>query len=365
MTTYRYLFCDLLTNQIVAELPLTGVTFTQQLNSAGTLSGSIQLAGLPSASNAINATTPTKYGIYVDRDGVLVWGGIIWSRQYDSDNQHISLQVREFESYWERRRITSTQVFNNQDQLFIAQQLVNTANAQTNGNIGVQVGTETSGILVSRTFYSYELKSLYSALLDLSRSQDGFDFHIQVAYDGAGIPAKTLMLEYPMSGTRYSSSNPNAPFFEFPAGNIVSYSYPEDGSTTANKIYVAGAGSNEGKLIYEATNSVKLSQGWPLLEDSANYSDITDTTLLSDLALGQVIAVSYPPVTLKIVAPPYVDPVLGSYRIGDDARVRIIDERFPNGLDEIYRIVALSVTVGENGPEQVTLTLTLPTNVSI
>jgi hypothetical protein len=362
MTTYRYLFCDLLSNEILAELPITGVTFTQQLNSAGTLSGSLLLSGLSSAANATNATIPGRCGLYVDRNGELIWGGIIWSREYNSADQHITIQAREFESYFERRRITTTQGFTNQDQLFVARQLVNTAQAEANGDIGIQVGTETSGVLIDRVFYSYELKTLYSALLDLSRAQDGFDFHVDVAYDGSGTPTKTLQLDYPLSGTRYSSSNPDAPFFEFPAGNIVEYSYPEDGSTAANVIYVAGAGSNEGKEILTASDLTKLSDGWPLLEDSANYSDITDLTLLGELASGQVAAVSYPPTTLKIVAPPYVDPVLGSYIIGDDARVRIIDDRFPNGLDAIYRIVALSVTVGENGPEQVTLTLTLPTS---
>jgi hypothetical protein len=98
-----------------------------------------------------------------------------------------------------------------------------------------------------------------------------------------------------------------------------------------------------------------------LLEDSANYSDVTDATLLGGLASAQVNAVSYPPTTMRIVAPPYQNPVLGSYVIGDDVRVRILDDRFPTGLDTTYRLVALSLTAGENGPERVTLTLTLPT----
>jgi hypothetical protein len=68
-------------------------------------------------------------------------------------------------------------------------------------------------------------------------------------------------------------------------------------------------------------------------------------------------------VTLKIVAPAYTDPQLGSYVIGDDIRVRIRDDRFPNQLDAVYRLIALNVTPNEDGPttEQVTLTLTLPT----
>lgn len=362
MTTYRYLFADLLTNSIVAELPLTNVNFTQALNASGSLQGHIQLAGLSPAFNAINGTVPGRTAIYVDRDGVLVWGGIIWSRDYSSASQTIQLAAREFESYFERRRITTTQVFTAQDQLLVARTLVNNAQSATNGNIGVTVGTETSGVTISRTYYDYELKTVYSALLDLSRSTDGFDFNIQVAYDGSGIPTKTLRLNYPKSGTRYSASDPFAPVFELPAANIIEYSYPEDGSTAANKLYVVGAGSNEGKTIISASDTTKLTDGWPLLEDSTNYSDITDNTLLTNLANGQISAVSYPPTTLRIVAPPYVAPTLGSYGIGDDARVRILDDRFPNQLDATYRIVGLAVTPGENGPERVTLTLTLPTS---
>lgn len=367
MTQYRYLFADLLTNQITAELNLTNVNFTQQLNAAGTFTGQVLLSGLTSASNATNATIPARSALYVERQLAagsrsLVWGGIVWNREYGSGNQELSITAREFESYFERRRISSTVAFTNTDQLAVAQSLVNTAQSATNGNIGVVVGTETSGVNISKTYYNYELKTVYSALLDLSRSQNGFDFNILAAYDGAGNPTKTLKLNYPLSGTRYSSTSVDVPMFELPAGNIVEYTYPEDGSIAANKIYAMGAGSSDAKQIYTSTDATKYTDGWPLLEDSVNYSDITDSTLLQKLADGQVAAVSYPPTTLKIVAPPYVAPELGTYAIGDDARIRINDPRFPNGIDAIYRIVALSVTPGENGPERVTLTLTLPTS---
>lgn len=367
MTQYRYLFADLLTNQITAELNLTNVNFTQQLNSSGTFTGNILLSGLTAASNATNATIPGRSAIYVERqissgDRELVWGGVIWAREYSSNNQQLNVTAREFESYFERRRISQTVSFTNVDQLLVAQTLVNNAQAVSGGNIGVAVGTETSGVNVSKVYYNYELKTVYSALLDLSRSQNGFDFNIQVAYDGAGNPTKTLRLNYPLSGTRYTSTSVDVPMFELPAGNIVEYSYPEDGSIAANKIYAMGGGSSDAKQIYVSTDATKLSDGWPLLEDSVNYSDITDATLLQELADGQIAAVSYPPTTLRVIAPPYVQPEFGTYSLGDDARIRINDPRFPNGIDAVYRIVGLTVSPGENGPERVTLTLTLPTS---
>jgi hypothetical protein len=371
-TTYRYLFADLLTNVIIAELPLTGVSFGSQLNQAGTFQGHILLSGIDTVGfNITNATIPGKSALYVDRDGVLVWGGIIWLRSYQSAGQVLSLQAREFESYFEKRRITSDQTFNNVDQLTISQNLISLAQGVPYGNIGVQVGVETSGVLVSRVYYDYEKKTYFSALQDLSRAENGFDFNIDVSYGGSGTPSKTLNLGYPRLGTVYSATDPEALLFEFPAGNVVEYEYPEDGSLVANTLYALGAGSNEGKLEATFQDTTFLTSGWALLEEQANYSDVTDATYLAQLAEGQVNAVAYPPTVIKIVVPAYVNPVYGSYAIGDDARLRITDERFPAtgvgtaiqaGLDEVYRIVGIEVQPGENGPERVTLTLTQTTN---
>lgn len=361
-TTYRYLLADLLTNEVIAELPFTGVQFTQQLNQAGTLTARLLLSGISAdAYNAYDSTVPARNAIYVDRNGILVWGGIIWGRTYNSNSQEITINAREFDSYFERRRINQDIVFTNVDQLQIAQTLVSFAQGQPYGNIGVAIGAETSGILLSRTYYNYELKTVYGALQDLSRAEDGFDFNVTVSYNGAGEATKTLTLGYPRIGTTYSEFDPYAIYFELP-GNLLEYEYPEDGSIAANKVYSLGAGSNEGKLISIQTDPTKFADGWALLEEQANYSDVTDQAYLDQLAIGQVNAVSYPPTVIKIVAPAYQAPEFGTYKIGDDARLRITDSFFPNTLDQVYRIVGLNVQPGEDEAERVTITLTKTTN---
>ena len=363
MAQYRYLFADLLTNTILAELPLTNVNFTQQLNTSGTFTGELLISGInTTALNVSNATIPDRTALYVDRDGALVWGGIIWNRERTSANQTLKITAREFESYFERRRITSDVVFSNTDQLTAVQSVVNTAQAATNGNIGVAVGTETSGVLINRTVYGYEYKTVFSLIQDLSRSASGFDFNIYVYYDSNNSPAKLLRLGYPRYGRKYSATSTTVPVFELP-GNIIEYSFLEDGTTAANTIYALGAGSNPGKLLATGTDGTKIAAGWPLLEDQSNYSDVSDSTLLTNLANGQVAVVSYPPTTIKIAVSPNNDPIFGSYEIGDDARVRILDDAFSTQLDTTYRIVAYNVTVGEsNTPEIVTVTLTNTSN---
>jgi hypothetical protein len=362
-TSYRYLFADILSNAIIAELPLTGVSFTQQLNQAGTLTGHILLSGIDADTyNAINGTTPAKTAIYVDRNGVLVWGGVIWGRPYNSDSQQLTIQAREFESYFERRKITTTQAFTAQDQLLVARTLITQAQSEPSGNIGVQVGTEVSGVAVTRTYYGYEYKQVYGAIQDLARQLNGFDFLIKVSYDVNDNPQKVLQLGYPRLGVAYTANSPSIPVFELPASNMVSYSLSEDASVTANTIYALGAGSNEGKLIRTAQDTSKFVDGYPLLEEQVNYSEITDSTYLAQLATGQVLSVSNPVTIFKITVPAYVAPEFGTYNIGDNVRLRITDARFETTLDAIYRIVAISVEPGENGPERVVLTLTQTTN---
>lgn len=367
VTQYRYLFADLRTNDILAELPLTRVSFTQVLNSPGSFSGTIQGSDARELGYDLTASTePGRTAIYVDRDGVLIWGGIIWLRTWDSDSQHFSFTAREFMSYFERRRITDTLVYEDQDQLFVAQDLVTLAQAETGGNIGVVVPNNVSGIDVTRVYFDYEFKDVAGAIKDLSNQQDGFDVNIDVAYDSFLEPRKYLRTDYPQRGIQYVSTNPDALVFEFP-GNIVLYEWPDDGAQIANTMYGIGPNSNEAKIRATAiAPSNPVASGWPLLEDTVSYTDQYDPDLLYQQTLGEVTARQVSIVTPKIVVPAYATPVLGSYKTGDECLLRITDDRFPNdgsgyGLAQVFRIVAISVEPGEDGPERVTLTLTNPT----
>lgn len=372
-TSYRYLFADLVTNDILAELPLTNVQFTQVLNSPGSFSGEILGSDARELAYDIpTSTEPARTAIYVDRDGVLIWGGIIWLRTWDTDSQKFTFSAREFGSYFERRRITgdmmSSQqalVYLNEDQVFVAQDLMTLAQAVTGGDIDVIVPNNTSGVDVTRVYYDYEFKDVWGAIKDLSNSQDGFDFNIDVAYDSNLEPRKYAHTDYPARGVVYTPSS-SALVFQFP-GNIVAYEWPDDGSITANTMYGIGPQSNEAKIRATAVSPIdQIAAGYALLEDTVSYTDQYDPDLLQQQTLGEVTAKQVAVVTPRIIVPAYADPVLGSYKTGDQCLLRITDDRFPNngsgfGLSVVKRIVSINVQPGENGPERVTLTLTDPT----
>jgi hypothetical protein len=353
-------------NPIIAELPFTGVNFTSQLNSVGTFQGHVLLSGINSGDmNAYEGTIPGKtilWVLYTDPATLTtsaVWSGVIWAREYDSTNQTLSISAQEMMSIYNRRRISATLDYSDAfyDPTYIAYSLISYAeNSLAHGKTGMTWNYITTPYVTKQLYENYQLKSVYQAIKDLATNF--FDFKVRpLIVDGNLI--NEMILGNPL-GLTYSNANPLCSVFQFP-GNLISYKYPEDAAGAANKLYGLGTGANQTKLIAIALDPTKISGAgdWPLLEDTVSWTDIPDIALVKKLTLGQLNAISYPPTTIEIVIPPYIDPIYTSYNVGDQVRLDIYDDYFPSGLTgEILRIVAISVNPGENGPSQITLTLT-------
>lgn len=351
-------------NSIIAELPLTGVNYTSQLNSVGTFQGHLLLSGANASTyNAYNGTIPGKtilwvlYTDPVENVSIPVWSGVIWAREYDGSTQTLSISAQEMMSLYNRRRISTTKDYSaGADPTTIAKQLMQYAEALTHGKTGLDYFVSSTPYSTKKLYEGYELKSVYQAIKDLAANY--FDFAIKPAI-ADGKLVNVFYAKHPL-GSEYSATDPYAIVFQYP-GNLVNYKYPEDAASAANRLYGLGYGANEQKVIAIASDQNKIGStgDWPLLEDSANYIDIGDVDLLKDVTLGQLNAISYPPTTMEVVIPTYVDPIYPTYSIGQQVRVDIKDDYFQPYLNgEILRIVAISVSPGENGPSQVTLTLT-------
>jgi hypothetical protein len=363
-------------NPVISELPFTGVNFTSQLNSVGTFQGHVLLSGINTIDlNVQDGTIPGKtilWVLYSDPTTLVsipVWSGVIWAREYDSASQTLSITAQEMLSLYDKRRISTTKDYtvnpldaNGYDPAYIAYQLMDYAEALPHGKTGLFHNNETTPYRVKKSYQGYELKSVYQAIKDLA--SEFFDFRIVPKID----PVTNALYNFfeigdPL-GNPYNAAS--SPVFQFP-GNLVQYKFPEDASGAANKLYGLGYGANNTKVIATAIDNDKIGTGktWPLLEDSANYIDIGNKSLLEKVTLGQLNAVSFPPTTIEIVIPPYVDPYYGyGYQVGDYVRLDIHDDYFPLGLYNsdgsafTPRIVAISTNPGENGPSRITLTLT-------
>jgi hypothetical protein len=100
---YRYYTADLVSNTIIGELSLEDVSYQRSLKSPGSFDGKITITDQTNALDLYNATLPGKTAIYVVRDGVCVWGGIVWGRTYDMVGRSLSFSASEFTSYLNHR----------------------------------------------------------------------------------------------------------------------------------------------------------------------------------------------------------------------------------------------------------------------
>lgn len=105
---YRYFVCDLKTNELLAEIPFKGVSYSRSLNEAGTFTGDIAVTEDTANLDLYNTTLPGKTALYIVRNGICVWGGIVWSRTYSLIDKVLSVSASEFTSYFSHRVVWKT-----------------------------------------------------------------------------------------------------------------------------------------------------------------------------------------------------------------------------------------------------------------
>ena len=105
---YRYFLTDLLSNQVIAEVPFKSVSFERANKRAGGFSGTIPFIEATKGINLYEATMPGRAGLYVLRNNICVWGGMVWSRSYDVASRNMLVEGAEFTSYFYHRNIWQT-----------------------------------------------------------------------------------------------------------------------------------------------------------------------------------------------------------------------------------------------------------------
>ena len=130
---YRYFLTNLLTNEIISEVPFKGVSFERMNRRAGKFDGQIAFIPETKGLNLYESTMPGRTGLYITRNSQVVWGGIIWSRSYDVKTKVLSVSGAEFISYFYHRQIWQTLVYGSE--------FIGLTDYQVSGGVGI-VNTE-------------------------------------------------------------------------------------------------------------------------------------------------------------------------------------------------------------------------------
>jgi hypothetical protein len=363
MATYRYFTADLRTNAVLEELDLKSVSFTDELSEPGEFSGAVDMFDLTAARvRAIKEATQTaRTALFVDLDGELQWGGIIWKRRKTSGGA-MEINGAGFLSFFARQRIAQTAAFAAVEQFAIVRSLLAYVQSKPGGNIGVTLGTGGSGVIRDRTYPGIDRKQVLEAVQQLSQVIDGFDLAILSRYDTSGLPSKLLTLGYPKLGR---SAEATELVLSYP-GNVASYSWPEEGDRMVDTVYVRGEGEGDSTPTATATNEALLSGGYPSLEDEFTASGVTVQATLDGHAAAYLAAYAGPVVLPEFtIAAGTADPPLSAYGPGDEFLVEITDPEWHPANDDgtpgytgSMRVVKRSVKPDPGGAGQdVTLTM--------
>ncbi|MEU0370646.1 hypothetical protein ABZ070_10335 [Streptomyces sp. NPDC006283] len=375
--TYTYLFCDLKTDVLLAELPLSGVQYGTVLNGIGVMRAHVPYADetLPLGPDA--ATVPGRTAVYVDRDGVIVWAGILWTRTPNGSGWDIA--CAEFLSYYEHRyikttlstepdQITDTDHVPDGQMLYANQKhmvwsLFNYCHAQPYGNPGIStalLATAAEGPNRLMTYRGYERPEVYRAVYELSQAEDGFDFGVEVGWTAStnnNPPTryKRHRMWYPRRG-RTAAESGLVFAHGGPASSIVSYDWPEAGTQLATETSGIGEGEGEATIVRTAQATDMLESGWLLLEAVSKFEGVYDATRLQSLTNADLAARSQATTQPRFVVEADADPPFGSYSVGDEG-LFVIDPstRMPSGKEQVLRIIAIDAAPA-TGAERVALT---------
>ncbi|MFN2494681.1 MAG: hypothetical protein ABR608_02060 [Pseudonocardiaceae bacterium] len=355
---YTYLVADLRGGTILDELPLSGVSFTKRLNDTGSLRGQLRVndPGIRAREPRL-LTEPGRTAVYVDRDGDLLWGGVVWTSRYSAADGTLEIGASDFLSYFEHRRVLGYPVtadgtvsYADTDQLTIAAELVQLAQSHPGGDLNLEIrGTTASGVRRTVSYAAGELKPVADALRDLANADGGFDFAVDVEYGPDGQPVRFLRFGYPRLG------QPGAPHVWEYGANLIDFAWPRDAASMATRMFAQGTSEGAVPLLRFAEDSAAYASGWMLLEDAASQLDTQDPALVQAQARGELAARRRPVVLPELTVRADRDPVVGTYVVGDDVRVVIADPYFTGDqVDVTVRLLSFEVTPGDDaGLEQV------------
>lgn len=370
---FRIYAYDINTNTKLTELPGSNVSFDTRLNDSGAIAFDLNLRNPDAAKQAarILPYEGVPFAVYVDRYGTIVWGGLVWTGKYTRSSGVLPIGGGEFGSYFNQRTLVSDMSVLTYPSGADPAQLVYKAytDAQSTvlcgpgASIGLQVIGGTSAIAPFIPGYPLSQQTTVSQVVaDMAAiSAPGagtIDTTITCYWDASGNPQRTLQIWSPRAGRAGENSG-----LIFDLDSVTDYTWPTDATKMGTTI--VGTGSGSGPAIPTATVQSSAAVGGlgqpPRLDQVVSFSNVTSAAQVTAMTQSKAQELGHPVVTPTVTLPTSMLPTLGSWLIGDDARLYTSgNERFPAGKDEYWRIHQYATTVPDEGVATVTLTFNRP-----
>lgn len=334
MAVMNYVFGLLRTGEVLAELPLGSVSITNKLSDYGELRATLalDLTGFDNATTK-GATVPGLCYVVAERGGQPVWGGIVWSRTYQSQAKTLELYAKTFEAY-PTYRFMPTYSRTNVDQMSIFIELWNMMQSDAGSNLGIIIPTsfpEATPVLSSVDVAETDFRTYRSVMDDLANGDQGFDWTIDWAKSGSAYSVQ-LRAEQPFLG---ASNSLDALTFEYP-GNILNYYETDSVSDGGTNVVTMGAGQSDGMLIATTSRPDLIDAGFLRIDFDVQSKETTNQAILNALAIQQGALHTMPVNVIKVQHKADHDPIFGSYGLGDRCNL-VIQDAWHTGIDKLVK----------------------------
>lgn len=336
MTDYNYVFGSLVTETVIQEIPCFGVVLDMEINKGGSFQGTYQLDMTGKDNDTlISASIPGKTWVAVERNGVCVWHGFIWSRVYSAQSKTLQLYGLSFDHYPAKRLVRTDISYTAIEQRNIFRNLWITMQADTGGNMNINIPASFPDIVLKDlSSLATDFKYYDEVMSEISDGIDGFDWYISCTKDGT-LYRKDLLIGYPTLGAGVSAG---ISVFEYP-GNITQYYMTEAMSDSGTNVFVVGAGEGSSMITSEYVNSGMYAAGWPRWDVDVSRKDISSQDAIDSLAIQEGINRRPPQNIIKLDVKGNLPPEFGSYNLGDTCQVTILDARNPVAFNEYRRLL--------------------------
>lgn len=341
MAEVAYIFGDILTGQVIAEIRCQGVSMKMDL-AGGEWRGTINLDRTGTSNEVLtSATIPGRCFVVVERDGSIIGDYILWTRTYQSQAKVLQLYGRTWRDYTNSRVIREDLAFEEVDQVTIFTQLYDLMQSDPNSLQVVVPSFTPSGITRSLEVSAAEFKTFGQVLDAIADGENGFDWVVDTSKQ-SGAYVRTLRLGYPAIGAteanivfEYQSPEDGQPG----GGNVINYWSNESMGSAGTHLYALGSGEGESMLTAEVIHNDLIAGGFPRYDVDTSHKDIDNAQTLVDVALAEaaVRKPAMPVLTVEVKAD--AEPVFGSYAVGDMVRIEFLDPMHPLGFRRETRLL--------------------------
>lgn len=299
--------------KITSFKPANSISYSKRRNRVGECSFDLSVFDpILTKANFIERSTI----IVVKRNGIVDWFGPYFNFEGSISPLSGMVKIKAYSPlFWLVNRFTDqVKTYTQQDQGYIARNLIQSTILSTNGQLNITLGSETTGVLRNRT---YENKSIADALIQLSDLSNGFDFDFNPVTDTNGdLTATRFNIYYPRMGSVRSDLNAIQLL-----DNIAEIGFGTNGELY-NYGIGQGAGTGEGAL--RTTYAIAdLQLTYSKVESFQSEQDISVLSTLQGKVQNNVLQNSVPSILLNFKLSNGKNPQYPNFSLGDTFNINI------------------------------------------